>query len=158
MNLIALVLMLVALTTVAPTAAAQRQFINAPGMHPPGLPFSDAVLAGGTLYLSGNIGLDPKTGKVPDDFTEEARQALKNFGAILQTAGYDYKDVVKVTVFLADMGRFNDWNKVYQEFFARDFPARSTVGVTGLALGAKLEVEMIAVRRDPSFDLVKRPQ
>ena len=52
-----------------------------------------------------------------------------------------------MTVFLADMGRFNDWNKVYQEFFAADFPARSTVGVTGLALGAKLEVEMIAVKK-----------
>jgi 2-iminobutanoate/2-iminopropanoate deaminase len=147
MKLVALVLMLVALTTVVPTAAAQRQFINTPGMHPKGLPFSDAVLAGDTLYLSGNIGLDPKTGKVPDDFTEEARQALKNLGAVLKTAGYDYKDVVKVNVFLADMARFNEWNKVYQEFFAGDFPARSTVGVNGLALGAKLEVEMVAVKK-----------
>jgi reactive intermediate/imine deaminase len=147
MKLIALVLLFVALTAMVPTASAQRQFINAPGMHPQGLPFSDAVVVGDTMYLSGNIGLDPKTGKVPDDFTEEARQAMKNLGAVLKTAGYDYKDVVKVNVFLADMARFNDWNKVYQGFFAGDFPARSTVGVNGLALGAKLEVEMIAVKK-----------
>lgn len=147
MKLIALVLMLVAFPTVVPPVAAQRQFINAPGMHPQGLPFSDAVQVGDTLYLSGNIGLDPKTGKVSDDFTEEARQALKNLGAVLKTAGFDYKDVVKVNVFLADMAHFNDWNKVYQEFFTGDFPARSTVGVNGLALGAKLEVEMIAVKK-----------
>jgi len=146
MKSVAPVLMLVALTAVAPAAPVQHQFINTPGMHPPGLPFSDAVLAGDTLYLSGNIGLDPKTGKIPDDFTEEARQALKNLGAVLKTAGYDYKDVVKVNCFLADVARFNDWNKVYQEFFTGDFPARSTVGVNGLALGAKLEVEMIAMK------------
>ena len=70
MKLITLLLMLVALTTVARTASAQRQFVNTPGMHLPGLPFSDAALAGDTLYLSGNIGADPKTGKVPDDFSK----------------------------------------------------------------------------------------
>jgi 2-iminobutanoate/2-iminopropanoate deaminase len=147
MKFVGLLFMLVAFGTAARTASAQRQFINPPGMHLPGLPFSDAVLAGDTLYLAGNIGSDPKTGKIPDDFSEETRQALKNLGAVLKTAGFDYKDVVKVNVFLTDMGRFNDWNKVYQEFFAADFPARTTVGVTGLALGAKLEVEMIAVRK-----------
>lgn len=147
MKLTALLSMLVAFVTLVPSAAAQRQFINAPGLHPQGLPFSDAVLVGDTLYLSGNIGVDPKTGKVPDDFVEEARQALKNLGTVLKTANFDYKDVVKVNAFLADMARFNDWNKVYQGFFAGDFPARSTVAVTGLAFGAKLEVEMIAVKK-----------
>ena len=147
MKLTALLLMLAAFSTFVPSAAAQRQFINAPGLHQQGLPFSDAVLVGDTLYLSGNIGLDPKTGKVPEDFVEEARQALKNLGAVLKTANFDYKDVVKVNVFLADMARFNEWNKLYLEFFAGDFPARSTVAVTGLAFGAKLEVEMIAVRK-----------
>lgn len=147
MKLAALLLMLVAFFTFVPSVAAQRQFINAPGLHPQGLPFSDAVLVGDTLYLSGNIGLEPKGGKIPDDFAEEARQALKNLGMVLKTANFDYKDVVKVNVFLADMARFNDWNRVYQEFFAGDFPARSTVAVTGLAFGAKLEVEMIAVKK-----------
>jgi 2-iminobutanoate/2-iminopropanoate deaminase len=147
MKLFAPVLMFIASTVIVPTASAQRQYINTPGVHPQGLPFSDAVAVGDTLYLSGNIGVDPKTGKVPDDFVEEARQAMKNLGAVLKTAGYDFKDVVKVNVFLADMARFNDWNKVYQEFFVGDFPARSTVGVNGLALGAKLEVELIAVKK-----------
>jgi 2-iminobutanoate/2-iminopropanoate deaminase len=147
MKLIAPVLMLVAVFTVVPRAAAQRQIINTPGVHPQGLPFSDAVLVGDTLYLSGNIGLDPKTGKIPDNFSDEARQALKNLGTVLKTAGYDYKDVVKVNVYLADIARFNDWNKVYQDFFSGDFPARSTVGANGLSLGAKVEVEMIAVKK-----------
>jgi 2-iminobutanoate/2-iminopropanoate deaminase len=147
MKFIELMFMLVTFAIVVPTATAQRQFINTPGMHPQGLPFSDAVQIGDTLYLSGNIGLDPRTEKVSDDFAEEARQALRNLGAVLKTAGYDYRDVVKVNVFLADMAHFNDWNKVYQEFFTGDFPARSTVGVNGLALGAKLEVEMIAVKK-----------
>lgn len=127
-------------------AAAQRKHINTPA-HPEGLPFSDAVLVGDTLYLSGNIGQDPATGKVPDDFSEEARQALKNLGVVLKTAGFDYPDVVKANVFLTDMTKFDDWNKVYREFFKTDLPARSTVGVAALARGAKLEVELIAVKR-----------
>jgi 2-iminobutanoate/2-iminopropanoate deaminase len=149
MRVIALFSVLVALAALAPTAATQRQFINPPGLHPQGLPFNDAVQTGNTLYLSGNIGLNPMTGKVAAEFSEEARQALKNLGAVLKAAGFGYRDVVKVNVFLADMARFDDWNKVYQEFFSGDFPARSTVGVTGLALGAKLEVEMIAVKTGP---------
>jgi len=112
-----------------------------------GLPYSDAVLAGDTLYVSGNVGQDPKTGKVSEDFLEEARQSLKNLGTVLKAAGYEYKDVVKVNVFLADMARFEEWNKAYREIFADNFPARSTVAVSGLALGAKLEVEMIAVKK-----------
>ncbi len=126
-------------------ARGERKHINTP-VHPKGLPFSDAVLVDDTLYCSGNIGADAK-GNVPADFSEEARQALKNLGTVLQTAGLDYGDVVKVNVFLADMSRFEEWNKVYQEFFKSDLPARSTVGVSALARGAKLEVEMIAVKK-----------
>ncbi len=126
-------------------ALAQRKVVNLPN-HNDASPFSDAVMAGNMLYLSGNIGNDPATGKVPDDFSEEARQALKNLGAVLKHAGLDYTDVVKVNVFLTDMARFDDWNKVYIEFFKSDRPARSTVGVTALARGAKLELEMIALR------------
>ncbi len=129
-------------------AVAQRKHINTP-LHPEGLPFSDAVLVGDTLYLSGNIGSD-KAGTVPADFSEEARQALKNLGEVLKAAGFDYSDVVKVNVFLTDMARFDEWNKVYREFFQGDLPARSTVGVAALARGAKLEVEMIAVKRKAS--------
>ena len=131
----------------AAPVCAQRKHINTPA-HPEGLPFSDAVLVGDTLYLSGNVGQDA-SGKVPDDFAEEARQALKNLGVVLKAAGFDYPDVVKVNVFLTDMSRFDDWNKVYREFFKTDLPARSTVGVTALARGAKLELEMIAVKSGP---------
>lgn len=137
---------LVMFAAMADPAFAQRKHINTP-VHPEGLPFSDAVLVGDTLYLSGNIGQDPKTGAVPPDFSEEARQALSNLGLVLKTAGFDYADVVKVNVFLTDMARFEEWNKVYREFFKTNFPARSTVGVSALARGAKLEVEMIAIKR-----------
>ena len=141
-------LLIASMVLLAALAAArgQRKHINTPA-HPEGLPFSDAVLVGDTLYLSGNIGQDPRTGNVPAEFSEEARQALRNLGAVLQAAGFDYADVVKVNVFLADMTRFEEWNKVYREFFKSDLPARSTVGVSSLARGAKLEVEMIAVKR-----------
>jgi 2-iminobutanoate/2-iminopropanoate deaminase len=146
MKAFALVMMVVGLAAVALTAAAQHKVINTPA-HVQGLPYSDAVLAGDTLYVSGNVGQDPKTGKIPENFSEEARQSLQNLGTVLKAAGYDYKDVVKVNVFLADMSRFDDWNKVYREFFSDNFPARSTVAVSSLALGAKLEVEMIAVKK-----------
>ena len=146
MKAIVLVMMVIALAAIAPAASAQHKVINTPA-HVQGLPYSDAVLAGDTLYVSGNVGQDPKTGKIPENFAEEARQSLKNLGTVLKAAGYDYKDVVKVNVFLADMAQFEEWNKAYREIFTENFPARSTVAVSGLALGARLEVEMIAVKK-----------
>ena len=146
MKVAAFVAMALGLAAIASPAAAQHKVINTPA-HVQGLPYSDAVLAGDTLYVSGNVGQDPKTGKVSEVFLEEARQSLKNLGTVLKAAGYDYKDVVKVNVFLADMSRFEEWNKAYREIFTENFPARSTVAVSGLALGAKLEVEMIAVKK-----------
>lgn len=146
MKIAAFAAMVMWIATFASPAAAQRKVINTPA-HVEGLPYSDAVLAGDTLYVSGNVGQDPKTGKVSEDFLEEARQSLKNLGTVLKAAGYEYKDVVKVNVFLTDMARFEEWNKAYREIFADNFPARSTVAVSSLALGAKLEVEMIAVKK-----------
>jgi len=146
MKTIVLSVLLAVSAVLSSPAMAQHEVINTPA-HVAGLPYSDAVLAGDTLYVSGNVGQDPKTGKVPESFPEEARQALKNLGTVLKTAGYDYKDVVKVNVFLADMSLFDEWNKAYREIFTGNFPARTTVAVSGFALGAKLEVEMIAVKR-----------
>ena len=134
------------MTSMLAVILAALQFISA-GMAPKTLPFSDAVQAGDTLYLSGNIGQYPGTAKFPSNVKDEARQALKNLGAVLHKAGYDYGDVVKVTAYLEDMKDFDAWNAVYREFFkGPNYPARSTVAVRALARGAKLEVEMIAVK------------
>ena len=80
-------------------------------------PYSHAVLAGNTLYISGQLGLDPATGALAASVTEQAEQGLKNLGEILKTAGMDYSDVVKTTVFLADMNDFAAVNEVYARFF-----------------------------------------
>ena len=109
-------------------------------------PYSHAVLAGNTLYISGQLGLDPATGALAASVTEQAEQGLKNLGAILQAAGMDYGDVVKTTVFLADMGDFAAVNEVYARFFTSNFPARSCVQVAALPKGALVECEVIAMR------------
>ena len=110
-------------------------------------PYSHAVLAGNTLYISGQLGLDPATGALAASVTEQAEQGLKNLGEILKTAGMDYSDVVKTTVFLADMNDFAAVNEVYAQAFAQPFPARSCVQVAGIPKGAKVEIECIAVRK-----------
>lgn len=111
------------------------------------MPFSDSVLIGDTLYLSGVIGWDTATKSISPDFTDECRQLLKNIGANLKDAGLEYGDVVKALAFITDFTLFPEWNRVYEEFFQPPYPARSTVGVATLALGARLEVEMIAIKR-----------
>ncbi len=141
MNKLLLVLSLLTLPLLAP---AQRKAIN---IQPatPARPLSDAILVGDTLYLSGKLGHDVK-GEVPASFEEEARNALEGQRAVLKAAGYDFSDVVKVTVFLTDLNNFADWNKVYSRYFNVDPPARSTVQVAGLVRGGHVEVEMIAVK------------
>ena len=129
-------------------AAAERprvEFLNPPGSEASGYPFSQAVRAGDTLYLSGQIGLDPKTGKLaPGGIEGEAKQTLQNVKDALAMHGHSLKDVVKCTVMLADIGEWGRFNEVYKTFFAPPYPARSAFAGSGLALGARVEVECIA--------------
>lgn len=112
-----------------------------------GLPYSPGILAGDTLYLSGQLGRDPATAKlVPGGIDAETRQALKNLREVLRAAGMDYQDVVSVTAFIADFADFPTFNEAYREVFANDPPARATVQVAGLNLGARVEIQMIAAR------------
>ncbi len=110
-------------------------------------PYSHAVLADGVLYLSGQLGLDPATGALPETVGEQAEQSLKNLGAVLRAAGMDYCDVVKTTVFLADMKDFAEINEIYARYFQQDPPARSCVQAAALPKGALFEAEAIAVKK-----------
>lgn len=111
-----------------------------------GLPFSEAVRVGSLLILSGQIGNAPGSrGLAPGGIAAEARQALENIKGVLQRHGASLKDVVKCTAFLADIGEWAAFNEVYKEYFKAPYPARSALGTTGLALGARVELECMAV-------------
>jgi 2-iminobutanoate/2-iminopropanoate deaminase len=109
-------------------------------------PYSQAVARAGFLFCSGQVGLDPATGKLAgDDLTAQTRRALENIAAVLAAAGAGFGDVVKTTIFLTDMADFATVNPIYGERFAGGTPpARSTVAVAALPLGAKIEIEVIA--------------
>jgi 2-iminobutanoate/2-iminopropanoate deaminase len=110
-------------------------------------PYSQAVEAGGMLFISGQIPIDPATGKiVPDGIREQTVQVMKNIGAILEAAGYTYADVVKSTVLLNDMDNFAAMNEVYAKYYPENPPARAAYGVVRLPLGAMVEIETIAVK------------
>jgi 2-iminobutanoate/2-iminopropanoate deaminase len=118
------------------------EFYPMPGSRP--LPFSEAVRVGDMLYLSGQLGTD-STGKlVAGGIGPETRQALTNIAAVLARHGSSLDRVVKCTVMLADIGEWGAMNEVYVEFFPQHKPARSAFGTTGLALGARLELECLA--------------
>ena len=108
-------------------------------------PYSQAVLVGETLYCSGQIAIDPKTGDLVQESIEaETRQVLENLGAVLRAAGMDYKNVVRATVYLADIQDYQAVNKVYNEYFADSKPARAAVQVAALPKGANVEISCIA--------------
>ncbi len=118
-----------------------------PGVEPGPLPFSPIVEANGFVFLAGQIGDAPGShGPVPGGIEAETRAMLDNVGRLLRAAGLGYGDVVKATVYLADFGDFAAMNAVYREFFPIEPPTRATVGVTTLAVGARVEIEVIATR------------
>lgn len=109
------------------------------------LPFSEAVLVDRTLYLSGQLGTDTELQLVPGGIEAETRQALENIRAVLARHAATLDNVVKCTVMMADMAEWPAMNAVYRTFFSAKLPARSAFGANGLALGARLEIEVIAV-------------
>jgi 2-iminobutanoate/2-iminopropanoate deaminase len=121
------------------------EFINSPRHSALNMPFSEAVKVANILYLSGQIGVDPTTGKlVKGGIEAEAKQALNNIKQVLRSQGYDMKDVVKCTVMLADLGQWQSFNQVYTTYFSQPYPVRSAFGANGLALNASLELECMA--------------
>lgn len=107
-------------------------------------PYVQAIKVNGMVYCSGQLGIDPATGKLADGVEAQAHQSMKNMGAILAEAGCDYSSVVKTTIFLADMDDFAKVNEIYKSYFGEEFPARSCVQVAKLPLGGLVEVECIA--------------
>jgi 2-iminobutanoate/2-iminopropanoate deaminase len=109
-------------------------------------PLSQAIVAGEFVFVAGQLGVDPKTGEfVGSGIEEQAEQVLKNLSAVLEAAGSDVSQVVKTTVFLADMADFNAMNEVYRRHFPENPPARSTVQVARLPRNARIEIEAIAL-------------
>jgi 2-iminobutanoate/2-iminopropanoate deaminase len=109
-------------------------------------PYSQAIRAGNFLFLSGQLPLDPATGNiVGNDIETQTRQALENIKAVLSAAGASLTDVVKTTVFLKDLEQFTSMNKIYQEYFLKDAPARSTIEVARIPRDALIEIESVAL-------------
>ena len=124
-------------------AQTERRAVNLPGRSVEA-PFSDAILAGDTLYLSGRLGLE--NGQVPADPQQEARNILDQIQAVLEQAGMTMDDLVNVQVFCSDVAHFGDFNAVYTSYFSSAPPARAFVGSGALLRGARFEVAGIAVR------------
>src|SRR6476469_10284133 len=118
-----------------------------PGIPPSSLPFAKVVEANGFVFLAGQIGDAPgSNGPVPGGIEAETRAMLDNVGRLLKAVGLDYGDVVKCTVYLTDFDDFAAMNRVYRVYFPTNPPTRATVGVSRLALGCRIEIEVLAAR------------
>jgi len=124
----------------------EKKIINTPAAPAPIGPYNQAIQAGGILYISGQICINPATNELKNgSLQEEAHQAMRNLDAILQAAGMSFENVVKTTIFLTDMKRFSEVNEVYGQYFKGDFPARETVEVSALPKFVNVEISMIAM-------------
>jgi 2-iminobutanoate/2-iminopropanoate deaminase len=109
--------------------------------------YSQAVKFNGMLFISGQIAIDPATGKIVDGgINEQTVQVMKNIGAILEAAGYSYRDVVKTTCLLSNMNHYAEMNKIYGSYYTEKPPARSAFAAAGLPMGALVEIETIAMK------------
>lgn len=126
-----------------------RQAIQTNGAPAALGPYSQAIRSGDTVYCSGQIGLDPASGELAEGVAAQAERALRNLASVLDAAGLSFDDVVKTTIFLADIGDFAAVNEVYGKHMPDPPPARSTIGVGALPRGALVEIEMVARRAIP---------
>jgi 2-iminobutanoate/2-iminopropanoate deaminase len=121
--------------------------INTANAPAPIGPYNQAIQAGDTLYISGQICIDPKTGELKKkDIQDETHQVMSNLKAILLAASMKFSNVVKTTIFITDMNSFSEINEVYGKYFDGDFPARETVQVSALPKFVNVEISMIAVK------------
>ena len=124
-----------------------KKIINSPKAPKALGPYSQAIEANGTLYISGQVPIDVNTGKIVEGgIKEQTEQVMKNIGYILEEAGYTYADVVKSTCLLSDIANFGAMNEVYGKYYTADCPARAAFAVKDLPAGAVVEIETIAVK------------
>lgn len=124
-----------------------KQIINTPDAPAPIGPYNQAILVNDTLYISGQICIDPIGGSLNNaDLQSETHQCMKNLQAILTAAGMDFSNVIKSTIFITDMHRFAEINEVYGSYFTGDYPARETVQVAALPKFVNVEISMLAVK------------
>jgi 2-iminobutanoate/2-iminopropanoate deaminase len=129
-------------------AATDRQFIsNDPSTAPARAPFSNGVLVGDTLHIAGHLGVDPKTGRAPEDARVEAKLVMDGIKRTVEAAGLTMDDVVSIQIFCTDLALYDTFNAVYREYFPNGFPARAFLGASTLLRGAHFEVLGTAVRR-----------
>ncbi len=129
-----------------PAPQATRKAVNLSGKFVEA-PFSDAILAGNTLYLAGRIGLDPKTGKAPDKIEDEIKILLDGEKDVLAQAGMTMDDLVYVQISCTDLSLFDKFNPIYKSYFSKEYPAREFVGAASLLRGGHFELQAIAVKR-----------
>ncbi len=148
-----IILLVFAYACIVQTSAAMTtnvesiQYLNSGKILPMGLPFSEAVRVDNTLYLSGQLGILPGTLKLIDGgIAAESRQTMDNIKTTLETHGYTLQNLVKCTIMLADIKEWTAFNDVYKTYFTDHYPARSALGANGLAMGARVEVECMAVK------------
>ena len=127
-------------------SGSKRRVINLQDRSPQAA-FSNAILIGDTLYISGNIGLDPKTQKAPDKIEDEIKNLLDSYKAVLSQAGFTMDDLVYVQISCTDLMLYDKFNAAYKSYFTRDLPARQFVGVASLLRGGHFEMQAIAVKR-----------
>jgi len=149
-SVLAVLLVLAGVLTVrgvsSQSAPPARKAINLPTKSVQA-PFSDAVLVGNTLYMSGRIGLDPKSGQAPEKIEDEIKIMLDGDKDVLAQAGMTMDDIVYVQVFCSDLSLFDKFNPIYKSYFTKDMPARAFIGAGSLLRGGHFELQAIAVKR-----------
>lgn len=142
-----IVLVITLFAGVLHAADSGRTFVTPPGADPKtAAPFSSGVMVNGTYYVSGSLGVDPATGKVPADAEAEAHLVLDSVKHTLERAGLSMADLVSVTIYCTDLDLYEKFNAVYRSYFQQHYPARAFIGVAKLVRGARFEVAGVAVK------------
>lgn len=139
---------LVARGALSQGSGSQRRVFNTPDKNPQ-LPFSNAILEGDTLYISGSIGTDPKNGKAPEKIEDEVKLLMDGYKSLLGQAGFTMDDLVYVQIACTDLSYYDKFNAIYKTYFTKDYPTREFIGAASLLRGGHFEMQAIAVSHRP---------
>jgi 2-iminobutanoate/2-iminopropanoate deaminase len=151
MNKVLSLLAIVLFAGAVHAADSERNFIIPPGADPKAAPpYSSGVLVNGTFYVSGTLGVDPATGKVPADAEAEVHLVMDSVKQTLERAGLTMADLVSVTIYCTDLDLYDKFNAIYRSYFQEHYPSRAFIGVAKLVRGARFEIAGVAVKRSKS--------